>query len=95
MIKAERCGPTAGCVTHLLDGNAVAGDLFTVFGREMTVLISAAPPTVRHPQPPNCMRARALRRTVVCRPAVTPSGWCWSRSAMNAMCTCRLLELLT
>jgi hypothetical protein len=26
-------------VTHLLDGNAVSGDLFAVFGREMTIVI--------------------------------------------------------
>jgi ribosomal protein S27E len=26
-------------VTFLLDGNAIAGDLFAVFGREMTVVV--------------------------------------------------------
>jgi LSD1 subclass zinc finger protein len=26
-------------VTYLLDGNAIAGDLFAVFGREMTIVI--------------------------------------------------------
>ena len=35
-INTERFGPTGGCITDALDGNAIAGELFAAFGREMT-----------------------------------------------------------
>jgi hypothetical protein len=80
-------------VSYQVDGNAIGGDLFAAFSREMTTVVgrcrkcgtaSAVAELSVYPRAPG-----TVARCSSCDAVVM----CWSQSAVNATFTCRLSSL--